>query len=164
MKLRILWDEWILNGFHSILWANENDRCSSADNQTQATGVIAHFVWLFGITQIFLCVVQHQIQQWIVALENTTSFTATGKFHPNRLFQILAEIQNWLFSPLFLVFTLISTTAGLFQNKWQGQLIHWKYTGPYIQYFRFCLLLTFGFSLILLATTGLLNQEWIEYC
>lgn len=115
--LRILIHEWILNRFHAILRTNQNNGCATAHNQSQATCIFGHFVCLFGVAQIFLCVVQHQIQQRIITFKYAACFTATGKFHTDCFFQIFTEIQNRFLPAFFFVFTLVPTAAGLLTIK-----------------------------------------------
>lgn len=50
-------------------------------------------------------VVQHQVEQRIVPLEDTRGFPAAGKLDPDRLLQVLAQIQNGFLATFFLVVT-----------------------------------------------------------
>lgn len=114
----VLCDEWILYRFHTVLWTNQHHRCSTAHHQPKIPRVLGQLKWLVVVTQIFCCVVQHQIQQRIVTFQHTSCLSTAGKFHANRLLQIFTQVQNGLFATfLFIVTALCIAARILFAKK-----------------------------------------------
>lgn len=112
-SLSILRYERILYRLHTVLWTNQHNRCTTTHHQTETSRFFSQFERLVGVAQVFRCVVQHQIEQRIVAFKYTGRFTAASELHTNGFLEVLAEVQNGFLSPFLFVVaaTLGSATA-----------------------------------------------------
>lgn len=100
--LRVLCDKGILYRLETVLWTDEHNRSASTHDQTQIPCVLGQFEGLLRVTQELCRVVQDEIQQRIVALQDTGSLSSSHKFHANGLLQVLAQVQDRLFPALLL--------------------------------------------------------------
>lgn len=64
------------------------------------------------VTQELDRVVQHQVEQRIVPLEDTRGFPTAGKLDPDRLFQVLAQVQDGFLAAFFLVVATAAAAPG----------------------------------------------------
>lgn len=101
--LRVLRDKGIRYRLQTVLWADENHRGASTHDQAQVPCVLGQFEGLFRIPQELCCIVQHEVQQWVISFQHSCCFPATDKLHSNGLLQVFAQIQDRLLTTSVLI-------------------------------------------------------------
>ena len=82
-----LLDEGVGNGFHAILWADNDDSGSAADHESEGARVVRQLERVVRVTQVLDRVVEDDVEEGIVALEDPGDLTSSLELDANRLLQ-----------------------------------------------------------------------------
>ena len=86
--------ERVGDGFHAVHGADESDGGAAADHEPQLPRVRGEAVRVVRVPQVLDAVVQHDVQQRVIALQNTAALPPPGELYPDLLVDEPAQVQD----------------------------------------------------------------------